>query len=145
MSDKPTNKVILKLPFRRGGFFSITIKRKIGFVFDNYVSHMVFIASGAKDVDEFKEWCNLENGALRNFEYLYCAAVRYCELIRKSDNFTRVSLKRALTEAEGSQVKLLTDCIHRSEMYGATFKKKQKTTGKSGHRKKSMSSVLKLD
>lgn len=126
MHRKPNNEVVLKLPFRRGGIFSIRLKRKIGFIFDNYVSHMVFINSGAKDVDEFKEWCNLENGALRNFEYLYCAAVRYRELIRKPDNFTRISLKRALSEAEESKVKLLTDCITRSEMYGATFKKKQK-------------------
>ena len=130
MMGKPNNKVILKLPFRLGGFFSIRTKRKIGFVFDNYVAHMVFINSGAKDAKEFEEWCNIDNGALRNFEFIYCAAVRYRELIRKPDNFTRVSLKRALTDATEDQAKKLADCVKRSEMYGATYKKKQKKQAK---------------
>jgi len=142
MLNKPHNDVVLKLPFRKGGIFSISLNRKIGFVFDNYVAHMVYINSGAKNVDEFDEWCKIENGALRNFEFIYCAAIRYRELIRKPDNFTRVSLKRALTEADESQVKLLTDCIKRSEMYGATYKKKVKKA-KASRQTKSMSSVLK--
>lgn len=123
---KPNNTVILKLPFKMGGFFSITPKRKVGFVFDNYVAHMVFIRSGAKDAKDFEEWCNIDKGALRNFEFLYCAAVRYRELIRKPDNFTRVSLKRALSEVKGDEAAKLSECVKRSEMYGATLKKKQK-------------------
>lgn len=126
-----------------GGFFSISPKRKIGFVFDNLVAHMVYINSGVNNADEFNEWCKLDNGALRNFEFMYCAAVRYRELIRKRNNFTRVSLKRALTEADEEQVKKLTECISRSEMYGATYKKKVKKAAKSAPRKKNMSSVLK--
>jgi len=121
---KPHNITIIKLPFRIGGLFSIRTKRKIGFVFDNYVSHMVFIASGAKSAKEFSEWSKIENGALANFEFLYQAAVRYRELIRKPDNFTRVSLKRALLEATKEQIEPLTECMKRSEMYGATYKKK---------------------
>lgn len=124
---KPTNEVILKLPFRKGGFFSITLKKKVGFVFDNYVAHAVYINSKAKNAEEFKAWGQLENGSVRNFEFLYCAAVRYCELIRKPDNFTRESLKKALAEADKEQAQLLADCVRRSEMYGATYKKKHKT------------------
>jgi len=128
---KPHNEVIIKLPFRKTfGLFSISPKRKIGFIFDNYVVHKVFINSGAKNGKEFEEWAKIDNGALRNFEFMYCAAVRYRELIRKPDNFTRVSLKRALTEATADQVKLLAECVKRSEMYGATFKKKQATRKK---------------
>jgi len=123
---KPNNSVVLKLPFRMGGFFSIRTIRKIGFVFDNYVAHMVYINSGAKNIDEFEEWCNLEGGAVRNFEFIFCGAIRYCELKRKKDNFTRNGLKKSLTEADETQVRLLTDCIKRSEMYGATYKKKVK-------------------
>lgn len=109
-----------------GGFFSITIKRKIGFVFDNAVSHMVFINSGAKDADGFKAWCDREGGAVRNAEFLYCAAVRYGEITRKKDNFTRSSLLKALAEAKKEDAQLLADCVRRSEMYGATYKKKHK-------------------
>lgn len=130
---KPNNEVILKLPFRKKlGIFSITTNQKVGFVFDNYVSHMVYIKSGAKDVKAFDTWCKIDGGALRNFEYLFCAAVRYGELIRKPDNFTRESLKQALKEASETQVKRLTECVQRSEDYGATYKKKQ-TTQKAKH------------
>ena len=89
---------------------------------------MVYIASEAKNAKEFSEWTKIENGALFNFEMLYCAAVHYLEILRKPDNFTRTGLKRALMTADKDQVKLLTDCIKRTEHYGATYKKK--VTGK---------------
>ena len=127
---KPHNQVVLRLPFRIGGLISFRVRRKIGFLFNNYVPHMVFIASGAKDGKEFEEWSKMDNGELRNFEFLYQAAVNYNNTLRIKDKFTRVSLKRALNEASPEQVKILTDCIQRSEMYGATYKKKV-------HRKKS--------
>lgn len=121
---KPHNQVTLKLPFRKSfGIFSITRKRKIGFVFDNMVVHMVYINSGAKNGKEFEQWSKLENGALCNFEFIYCAACRY-NMLNRNRKFTRVSLKRALMEATEEQVKQLADCLRRSEKYGATVKKK---------------------
>lgn len=122
--NKPHNSVIIKLPFRKDiGLISLNRYRKIGFIFDNYVTHKVFIASGAKDAKEFGKWAKLDNGELRNFEFLYQAAERYCEVLRIKNNFTRVSLKRALKEAGKKEAKMLSECLLRSEMYGKDKKK----------------------
>lgn len=125
MKMKPHNHTILTMPFRKSwGPFSFTRNRKVGFIFDNYVNHAVFIESGCKDAKEYNEWGKLDNGALRNFMYIYCAAVRYCEVNRIKDNFDRVSLKRALSEIKQSEIDKLTACINNSESFGATYKKK---------------------
>jgi len=103
---------------------NLSFKRKVGFTFTNLYKFLFSQDKGLKDSKDFEQWQQTNgNNALIN-ETLYFAAVAYCQLNRKKQNFIKSNLIKAFALTDSETNEKILKLWNQSENFGATVKKK---------------------
>ena len=108
----------IKLPYpHKVGFITMFFKRKIGFSF-NQRSMFQLLENNDIDLPNHNVWLKDTPQSVVILETIYAGAQSYCIGLRKKDNFTKIGLSKALTEAGEDVIKQITDCWQQSEQLG---------------------------
>lgn len=120
MSHTPHDTILISLPYP---FRFLTLKRKIGFTFTNLYKYLLFEGNGCRQMSELKK--EKSENEIR-VESLYYAAVAYCQLNRKRENFTKEGLRKAIALADQETHEKILKVWWASETFGATVKPSKK-------------------
>lgn len=108
----------IKLPYpHKMGFITMFVKRNIGFSFDQRSLYQL-LENNKIDLPKHKGWLKNTPQSVIIFETIYAGAQSYRIRLRKKDNFTKIGLSKALTEAGQDVIKQITDCWQKSEQLG---------------------------
>lgn len=120
----PNDTIIVKLqyPVKILGL-NMSFNRKIGFSFTNLYKALLYIENDCKTMTELKK---IKSDAMIFNETLYFAAVAYCQLNKKKENFTKEKLIKSFGLTDQSIVEQVFKTWSLSENFGATVKQSKK-------------------
>lgn len=120
----PNDTIIVKLqyPCKILGL-NMSFNRKIGFSFTNLYKALLYIENDCKTMTELKK---TKSDAMIFNETLYFAAVAYCQLNKKKQNFTKEKLIKSFGLTDQSIVEQVFKTWSLSENFGATVKQSKK-------------------
>ncbi|MGE5052050.1 MAG: hypothetical protein ACM3KI_11150 [Bacillota bacterium] len=120
----PNDTIIVKLqyPVKILGL-NMSFNRKIGFSFTNLYKALLYIENDCKTMTELKK---TKSDAMIFNETLYFAAVAYCQLNKKKQNFTKEKLIKSFGLTDQSIVEQIFKTWSLSENFGATVKQSKK-------------------
>jgi len=120
-----TDTIIVKLqyPVKILGL-NLSFKRNVGFTFTNLYKFLFSQDKGLKDSKDFEQWHKTYGHNTLATESFYFAALAYCQLNRKKQNFTKSNLIKAFALTDQETIKKVMDVCALSENFGATVKKK---------------------
>lgn len=120
----PHDTIIVKLqyPVKILGL-NMSFNRKVGFTFTNLYKFLLYQANDYKSMDKLKA----EKSESTIFsETLYFAAVAYCQLNKKKENFTKDKLIKAFSLTDSETIERIFKVWGQSENFGATVKQQKK-------------------
>jgi len=120
-----TDTIIVKLqyPVKILGL-NLSFKRKVGFTFTNLYKFLFAQDKGLKDSKDFEQWQQTNGNNILISETLYFAAIAYCQLNLKKQNFTKSNLIKSFALTDSETIERILNIWKLSENFGATVKKK---------------------
>ena len=110
--------ILVKLPYPvKIGFITFSIKRKIGFSFDQR-GLFNLLHNNNIDLPNHSKWLKETPKNVIVFETLFASAQSYCMELRVKDNFTKKGLSKAIFEADEPIVNEIMQCWKDSESFG---------------------------
>lgn len=120
----PHDTIIVKLQYPVKIFgLNMSFNRKVGFTFTNLYKFLLYQANDYKSMKELKE---VKSDSVIFAETIYYAAVAYCQLNKKKENFTKEKLIKAFSLTDAVIMQEVFKVWGQSETFGATIKQQKK-------------------
>lgn len=108
-------------------WFTIMIRKWVGFAFTNLSIFLFREENGIKDSDQYKAWVKKNGQAAFINEMLYCAAKAWCMNNHEKENFTKVGLLTGVALSPQSVQEKIMKKWQNSETFGMPEVKKKST------------------